>query len=51
MSRFSLGRYSIPVLPVHDSFIIAADHRASLVKVMEAVFHDAYGQTPTVTVT
>lgn len=41
----------VPVLPVHDSFIIAARHRDELVRVMQAVFHDAYGQTPTVTVT
>ena len=41
----------IPVLPVHDSFIIAARHRDELVRVMQGVFHDAYGQTPTVTVT
>lgn len=41
----------VPVLPVHDSFIIAARHRDELVRVMQAVFHDAYGQKPTVTVT
>ena len=41
----------IPILPVHDSFIVAADHHASLVRVMETVFHEAYGQIPTVTVT
>lgn len=41
----------VPVLPVHDSFIIAAQHRDELVRVMQGVFHDAYGQTPTVTVT
>lgn len=40
----------VPVLPVHDSFIIAAQHRYELVRVMQAVFHDRYGQTPTVTV-
>ena len=40
----------IPVLPVHDSFIIAADHQSALVSVMETVFYDAYGQIPTVTV-
>jgi hypothetical protein len=36
---------------VHDSFIIAGQHRDELVRVMQGVFHDAYGQTPTVTVT
>lgn len=41
----------VAVLPVHDSFIIAARHRDELVRVMQGVFHDAYGQTPTVTVT
>lgn len=41
----------VPVLPVHDSFIIAAQHRDELVRAMQGVFHDAYGQTPMVTVT
>ncbi|QPZ93373.1 hypothetical protein [Thioclava electrotropha] len=39
----------VPVLPVHDSFIIAAEHKDELVRVMEAVFHDRYGQIPTIT--
>lgn len=40
----------IPVLTVHDSFIIAARHRDELVRVMQRMFRDAYGQTPVVTV-
>lgn len=39
----------VPVLPVHDSFIIAAQHKDELVRVMQAVFHDRYGQMPKVT--
>lgn len=39
----------VPVLPVHDSFIIANDHKDELVRVMEAVFHERYGQTPNIT--
>lgn len=42
---------SIPVLPVHDSFIIAVQHRDELVRVMQTLFHDTYGQTPAVSVT
>ena len=41
----------IPVLPVHDSFIIAAQHQSELIQVMKSVFHDTYGQTPEVTIT
>lgn len=41
----------VPVLPVHDSFIIAAQHRDELVRVMQSLFHDTYGQKPTITVT
>ena len=40
----------IPVLPVHDSFIIAANHHALLVSVMKTIFYEVYGQLPTVTV-
>jgi len=36
----------VPVLTVHDSFIVAADHKNALVRVMEVVFHDRYGQKP-----
>lgn len=39
----------MPVLPVHDSFIIAAQHTDELVRVMQAVFHDRYGQMPNIT--
>ncbi|KFE36128.1 hypothetical protein [Thioclava atlantica] len=39
----------MPVLPVHDSFIIAADHKDELIRVMEAVFHARYGQMPKIT--
>lgn len=42
---------NIPVLPVHDSFIIAAQHSDEIVQVMQTVFFDTYGQKPTVTVT
>ncbi len=41
---------NIPVLPVHDSFIVAEEHQAALVSVMKAVFHETYGQFPRVTV-
>jgi len=40
----------IPVLPVHDSFIIAEPHKDELVEVMQTVFFDTYGQMPAVTV-
>lgn len=40
----------IPVLPIHDSFIVAAGHQASLTSVMEKVFHEAYRQNITITV-
>ncbi len=40
----------IPVLPVHDSFIIAKEHNEALQQVMVAVFHKRYGQTPRITV-
>lgn len=39
----------VPVLSVHDSFIVAAQHRDELVRVMQKVFRDAYGQMPVVT--
>lgn len=39
----------VPVLSVHDSFIIAAEHKDELVQVMRAVFHETYGQLPMVT--
>ncbi|QDC08768.1 hypothetical protein FHY55_05745 [Oceanicola sp. D3] len=41
----------VPVLPVHDSFIIAAQHKEEIVQVMQAAFHDTYGQDPTITLT
>lgn len=41
---------NIPVLPIHDSFIVAEEHQATLVSVMKAVFHGTYGQFPRVTV-
>lgn len=40
----------IPILPIHDSFIVAEQHKDELVKIMQVTFHDAYGQTPSVTV-
>ncbi len=40
---------NVPVLPVHDSFIIAAPHKDELVRVMQSVFHKRYGQQPTIT--
>lgn len=40
----------IPVLPVHDSFIIAKEHSEALQQVMVAVFHRRYGQMPCITV-
>lgn len=39
----------VPVLPVHDSFIIPAYHKDELVRVMQAVFHDRYGKMPNIT--
>ncbi len=39
----------VPVLPVHDSFIISAQHKDELVRVMQSVFHRAYGQKPNIT--
>lgn len=39
----------VPVLPVHDSFIIAADHEDELVRVMQEVFYERYGQKPNIT--
>lgn len=39
----------VAVLPVHDSFIIAADHKDELVRVMQSVFHERYGQKPKIT--
>ena len=41
---------NVPVLPVHDSFIVAAEHHVALIRAMKAVFYDAYGQFPTITV-
>ncbi|WP_131505501.1 hypothetical protein [Limimaricola cinnabarinus] len=41
----------VPVLPVHDSFIVTRDHEHDLIKVMQEVFHSRYGQIPKVTVT
>ena len=42
---------SVPVLPVHDSFIIAAQHKDELVQVMQGVFYESYGQKPNITLT
>lgn len=39
----------VPVLPVHDSFIITADHKDELVRVIQSVFHERYGQKPNIT--
>ncbi len=33
----------IPVLPVHDSFIVAAQHQQELVAVMKRVFTQRFG--------
>ncbi len=33
----------VPVLPVHDSFIIAAQHQQELVAVMKRVFGERFG--------
>lgn len=41
----------VPVLPVHDSFIVAAQHQDELIRVMQAAFHGSYGQQPNITVT
>jgi len=41
----------VPVLPVHDSFIVTRDHEYDLIKVMQEAFQDRYGQLPKVTVT
>ncbi len=30
---------SIPVLPVHDSFIVAKQHKTELIQVMQEVFY------------
>jgi hypothetical protein len=40
----------IPILPVHDSFIVAERHREELVQVMKDVFAEAHGQSITVSV-
>jgi hypothetical protein len=40
---------SVPVLPVHDSFIIAEQHKDELVQVMKGAFYDSYGQKPNIT--
>jgi hypothetical protein len=40
----------IPILPVHDSFIIQADLIDELVSTMKAVFFEAFGQIPMVAV-
>ena len=40
----------IAILPIHDSFIVAEQHKDELVKVMQTTFQNAYGQTPSVTV-
>ncbi|NDW46362.1 hypothetical protein [Ruegeria sp. PrR005] len=40
----------VPVLPVHDSFIVATPHRDELVRVMKNSFAETYGQTTSVTV-
>lgn len=41
----------VPVLPVHDSFIIAAENKDELVRVMQAVFYERYCQIPKITLT
>lgn len=41
----------VPVLPIHDSFIVAAGHQASLTRVMKEVFYEVYGKNITITVT
>ena len=33
----------VPVLPVHDSFIIAAQHQKELVAVMKRIFGERFG--------
>jgi hypothetical protein len=40
----------IPILPIHDSFIVAKRHQKELVDVMLAAFKDGYGQEISVTV-
>ena len=40
----------IPILPIHDSFIIAHRHRKELVAVMLGAFKEVYGQDISVTV-
>ena len=40
----------IPILPVHDSFLIQADLIDELVSTMKAVFFEAFGQIPMVAV-
>lgn len=39
----------VPVLPVHDSFIVSAQYRDELVSVMQSVFYTRYGQMPYIT--
>lgn len=41
----------VPVLPVHDSFIVAAQYKDEMVRVMQSVFDDHYGQKPMITLT
>lgn len=40
----------IPILPIHDSFIVTQRHGAELVKVMKQEFVEAYGQDISVSV-
>lgn len=39
----------VAVLPVHDSFIVAAQYKDELIRVMQTVFHERYGQIPKIT--
>lgn len=40
----------IPILPIHDSFIVAQRHRDELVQVMQDRFREIYGQSIAITV-
>lgn len=40
----------LPILPIHDSFIVAMRHREELVQVMVEAFEQVYGEQLTVTV-
>jgi hypothetical protein len=41
----------VPVLPIHDSFIVAAQHKEELVRTMMQAFADTYGQSIDVSIT